>query len=125
MEVGKTYKLNITGYDMNGLGLSNVDGVVVFVEKALQDEVVLAEITYTHKKYAFAKTIKVFEPCKRRMMSPCPYYEGCGGWDLLHLDFSTEAQIKTNKVVVAFHKINKLTDIKINPIIRNQHVLGY
>ena len=125
MEVGKTYKLNITGYDMNGLGVSNVDGVVVFVEKALQDEVVLAEITYVHKKYAFAKTVKVLEPCKSRMMSPCPYYEGCGGCDLLHMDYRTEAQIKTKKVVDAFHKINKLSDIKINPIIRNKHVLGY
>ena len=125
MEVGKTYKLNITDYDMNGLGVANVDGVVVFVEKALKDEVVIAEITYTHKKYAFAKTVRVLESSKCRRTSPCPYYDGCGGCDMLHMDYNTEAQIKTKKVLDAFTKINKLKDIKLNPIIKNPNILGY
>ena len=125
MEVGKTYKLNITGYDMNGLGVAKEEGIVIFVEKALKDEVVIAEITHAHKKYAFARTIKVLEPSKNRMMSPCPYYECCGGCDLLHMDYRCEAQIKQNKVIDSFAKISKLKDLKINPIIRNKHVLGY
>ena len=57
MELGKTYELVITGYDMNGLGVANKDNVVIFVEKALKGETVKAQITSLHKKYAFAKTV--------------------------------------------------------------------
>ena len=125
MELGKTYKLTITGYDMNGLGVSKLDGIVVFVERALEEEVVLAEITYLHKKYAFAKIVKIIQPSPTRLLSPCPYYEGCGGCDLLHMDYRTECMIKQKKVKDAFEKICKLKDVKINPVIRSKHTLGY
>ena len=53
MELGKVYELFIEGYDMNGLGVSKKDNVVIFVEKALKGEKVRALITSLHKKYAF------------------------------------------------------------------------
>ena len=125
MELGKTYELVITGYDMNGLGVANKDNVVIFVEKALKGEKVLAEITNLHKKYAFAKTVKVLEESTDRIVSPCEYYEGCGGCDLLHMNYEIECLVKEEKVKNSFKKICNLTDIKINPIIRNNNVLGY
>ena len=117
MEVGKTYELVITGYDMNGLGVANKDNVVIFVEKALKGEKVVAEITNLHKKYAFAKTVKVLEESKDRILSSCEYYEGCGGCDLLHMKYDIECLVKEEKVKNSFKKICNLTDIKINPII--------
>lgn len=125
MEVGKTYKLEIIDYDMNGLGIAKEDQLVIFVEKALIDEVVLAEITHVHKKYAFAKTVKVLVQNHNRLVSPCPYYEGCGGCDLLHMDYLTECKIKQNKVRNAFTKINKINNFKLNPIIKSKNILGY
>ena len=125
MELGKTYELVITGYDMNGLGVANKDNVVIFVEKALKGEKVLAEITNLHKKYAFAKTVKVLEESTDRIVSPCEYYEGCGGCDLLHMNYEIECLVKEEKVKNSFKKICNLTDININPIIRNNNVLGY
>ena len=78
MEVGKAIKLEIEGYDMNGLGVAHVDGKIIFVSKALKDEIVLAEITSVHKKFCFAKTLKVILPSVNRILSPCSYDEGCG-----------------------------------------------
>ena len=106
MEEGKVYKFAITGYDMNGLGVSKMDGVVVFIENALVDEVVLAKITSLHKKFAFAKTVKILTKANNRIESICPYSEVCGGCDLLHMDYATECQIKEAKVKNAFAKIN-------------------
>ncbi len=125
MELGKTYELFIEGYDMNGLGVSKKDNVVIFVEKALKGEKVRALITSLHKKYAFAKTVEVLEESSDRTTSPCEYYEGCGGCDLLHMKYNIECMVKEDKVKNSFKKINNLTDIKINPIIKNDNILGY
>ncbi|MDE7105729.1 MAG: TRAM domain-containing protein, partial [Anaeroplasmataceae bacterium] len=112
MEEGKIVKLEIEGYDMNGLGVAKLDGLVVFVSKALKGEVVLAKFTYVHKKYAFAQAVKIITPSLERMLSPCPYEEGCGGCDLLHMQYKTECRVKEDKVKNAFLKINKDNEIQ-------------
>ena len=45
MEVGKTYKVLIEGYDMNGYGVCHIDNKVVFVEGAMDI------VEYLSKKY--------------------------------------------------------------------------
>lgn len=125
MEIGKTYRLFIEDYDMNGLGVAKHENIVIFVQKALKDEEVLAQITHLHKHYAFAETIRVITPSFNRMASTCPYYNGCGGCDLLHLRYKVECAIKENKVRNAFAKINHLKDIAMNPIIPNRRITGY
>ena len=125
MEVGKVYRLQIDSYDMNGNGVAKYDGIVVFVTRALVGEIVLAEITYIQKKYAFAKINKILEVSPERILSICPYYEGCGGCDLLHMQYKTECSVKENKVKDSLHKICKLDNIKINKIIKNRNTLGY
>lgn len=125
MEEGKIVKLEIESYDMNGLGVAKLDGIVVFVSKALRGETVLAEITNVHKKYAFAAAIKILTPSMDRILSPCPYEEGCGGCDLLHMQYKTECLVKEERVKNAFRKINKNNTIRLNPIIPNRNVLGY
>ncbi len=125
MEEGKIVKLEIEGYDMNGLGVAKHDGIIVFVSKALKGETVLAEITNVHKKYSFAKTTKILIPSSVRIDPVCPYIEGCGGCDLLHMKYDIECQVKEDKVKNAFRKILEKQKVKLNPIIRNEQTLGY
>ncbi|MDE7264083.1 MAG: 23S rRNA (uracil(1939)-C(5))-methyltransferase RlmD [Anaeroplasmataceae bacterium] len=125
MEVGKVIKLEIEDYDMNGLGVSHIDGIVVFVSKALKGEVVLAELTHIHKKYAFATATKILTSSVDRILSPCPYAEGCGGCDLLHMKYNVECRVKENKVKNAFRLLNKNEVIHFNPMIQNKNILGY
>lgn len=122
MEVGKIVELIIEDYDMNGLGVSHIDGIVVFVSQALKDERVLAKITYVHKKYIFASAIKVLIPSINRIESPCLYSKACGGCDLLYMNYDTECLVKENKAKNAFRKFS---NVLFNPIIRNDSVLGY
>ncbi|HRF70783.1 MAG TPA: 23S rRNA (uracil(1939)-C(5))-methyltransferase RlmD [Candidatus Pelethenecus sp.] len=125
MEEKKSYKLHIESYDMNGLGVAKLEEKIVFVSGALKGETVLAELTNVHKKYAFAKTIKVISPSMQRILSPCSYYEGCGGCDLLHMPYKVECEIKEAKVKNTFHKMVKDENIQFNPLIRNRNIFGY
>lgn len=122
MEINETYKLTINGYDMNGYGVAKLDNKVIFVEKAMDGEVVIAKITNVHKKYAFAVMIKLLSPSKNRIEPLCPYSQLCGGCDLLHIDYETEKKIKENKVKQA---LKRREDIIYNPIISSNKIYGY
>ena len=105
MQIGKVYKLKIDQYDMNGSGIAKQDGVVVFVEQAMDGETVLAEITHVHKRYAFAKTRKVLESNPHRLVSPCPYFDACGGCGFFHIGFPAERKNQTTKKNPCISKI--------------------
>lgn len=125
MEEGKIIEVKIENYDMNGLGVAKYDGKIIFVSNAMIGETVTAEITNVHKKYAFAKAIEIINPSMDRIKPVCPYAEGCGGCDLLHMKYEVECQIKEDKVKNAFRNLLKQHPIQINPIIKNDPILGY
>ena len=102
MEINETYKLTINGYDMNGYGVAKLDNRVIFVEKAMDGEVVIAKITNVHKKYAFAVMIKLLSPSKNRIEPLCPYSQLCGGCDLLHIDYETETALIDDELLDSF-----------------------
>ena len=64
MNIGDTFKVNIDSFDINGYGVCHIDKKVIFVEEALEGEVVIIEITSIHKKFCFAKAIKILEKSK-------------------------------------------------------------
>ena len=122
MEVGQTYKLEIESYDINGYGVSHIDSKVIFVEKALIGETVIARLTSVHKKYAFAVTERVLKETPNRINPKCPYYALCGGCDLLHLTYKEECIIKENKVK---QTLRRKDNIIFNPIISSNQINGY
>ena len=122
MELGQTYRLVIEGYDMNGFGVGHLDNRVVFVEGAMKGEDVIVKIINIHKKYAFAEVVKILTKSEFRCEAICPYFGECGGCDLMHMPYEIEKEIKENKVKNTL----KLTDdVKFNPIIQNDNILGY
>lgn len=123
MELDQTYKLSIEGYDVNGYGVAHHDNKVVFVEGACKDEVVIARATSVHKKYSFAKTERILgDSSKDRITPACPYYDYCGGCDLLHIDYDTEVSIKENKVK---QTLKNFKDAKYNSIIKADEISSY
>ncbi len=122
MGIGNTYKLKIEGYDMKGYGVAHHEKKVIFVDGALMGEEVIARITAPHKKYAFAVLERVLVPSKDRCEPDCPYYGVCGGCDLMHMNYESEAMVKANKVAQALRGIN---DYTMNPIISASNIYGY
>ena len=121
MELNETFKVKIDSYDINGYGVCHIDKKIVFVEGAMEGEVVIIKITDIHSKFCFAKTIKILEKSPNRIESLCPYSKLCGGCDLLHMNYETETKIKENKVRQTLRKFN----YKENPIIKNDNIFGY
>jgi 23S rRNA (uracil1939-C5)-methyltransferase len=121
MNLGETYKVKIDNFDINGYGVAHIDGQVVFVEGAMEGETVICKITNPKRKYSFAEAIKILEPSKDRVEPSCPYYEYCGGCDMMHIKYETECMIKELRVKQTLRDF----DYKLNPIIKNDKQLAY
>ena len=121
MKEKETYKVNIESFDINGYGVCHIDSKVVFVLGAVKNEEVIIEIINVHKKYAFAKINRILKESPLRVIPACPYYEHCGGCDMMHISYNTELEVKTNRVVQTLRGL----DYKLLPIIKADCEYGY
>jgi 23S rRNA (uracil1939-C5)-methyltransferase len=94
-------ELLIDGLSHEGRGLSRLDGKRIFVEGALPGEQVLAQYTFTHKKYDEARVMEIRQASPDRVAPPCEHFDICGGCSLQHM--SRDAQITYKQSVLAEH----------------------
>lgn len=116
MEKGCILEVVITGINHQGKGIARVDNMVVFVTNALIGEVVKICITKVNKKFLEAEVIDYISKSDDRVMCECPYYNDCGGCDIMHMSYKCQHDFKVNKVKEIINKFVK-EDIIIKDII--------
>ncbi len=106
-------ELFITGTETRGRGVSRTaDGAVVFVDGALPQETVLAEVTVQRARFREAVTTEVITPAAGRRDPPCPLVaSGCGGCDLSHATPSLQRDVKLATVVDCLVRIGRLEQL--------------
>lgn len=92
-----TTKIEIKKLDNEGRGIGYLDNKIVFVNNALPNEIVEAEITKNKKKYSEAITKEVIEKSPLRVIPKCPYYDKCGGCNLMHMGIDSQEDYKLEK----------------------------
>lgn len=90
--------MKIEKLDNQGRGITYIDGLITFVNNALPGEDVDCEIIKTNKKFNLAVATSIREENSNRIIPKCPYYELCGGCNLLHINQGYEDEYKNNKV---------------------------
>jgi 23S rRNA (uracil1939-C5)-methyltransferase len=92
------------------------NGKVVFVEGALPDEVVLAEIVADRHDFARARTVEILAASPSRLEPPCSgVAAGCGGCQWQHVEPVAQLQHKVAIVVDALARIAHLNDVAMTP----------
>ena len=84
--------------------LENGTGVLVFKDEkfllrnVMKDEVVEIEVEKKIKEGYASKVIKIVEPSKDRIKPQCPYYEKCGGCQMMGISYLKQLEYKKDKV---------------------------
>ncbi len=91
-------KVQIERLDHQGRGITKVEGITTFIPNALIGEIVEIEIIQKKKKYNIGKVVKYIEQSPKRVKPICPYFEKCGGCDLMHMSYPEQLQFKKNKI---------------------------
>ena len=105
LKKNEVYPVKITGYTTEGLGVCRIDGQVVFVHGALEDEEADVLILKVGKNEAFAKVKTLKVPSPHRIVPDCPYDKFCGGCALRHMTYEEECRMKARRVRDALTRI--------------------
>lgn len=116
-------KYKIEKLDHEGRGIIR-DGKIIFVKNALPLETVEIKILKEKKKFIEAESISIENPSNDRCIPNCRYYNGCGGCNLLHMNYDGTLAFKENKVKEIMDKFLG-EKVKINNIIYSEKNWNY
>lgn len=91
-------KIEIVKFDNNGRGIGYLNDKIIFVPKTVPGDIVSIEVTLEKKNYSIGRLIEVLIPSKIRQKPICPYFDICGGCDLMHVSISEALDYKLSKV---------------------------
>src|SRR5579864_1635798 len=86
------------------------DGYVIFVEGALANEKISAEILKAKGNFADAKLIEILEPSADRRDAICVDFGICGGCSLMHMKYAAQMFWKKEQVREIFERIGKIAN---------------
>lgn len=122
---GDVVELTIDSTGFEGKSVARVNGFVVFVEGAVEGDVVKARIFKVKKKHAEANVVEVIKPSPKRTIPRCPYFGTCGGCKWQHVDYAVQLQFKQQHVADAIERIGGMKDVQILPIIGSDNIYFY
>ena len=105
-------KVNIIKFDHFGRGIGKIDKKIVFVDKALPNEIVDISLIKEKKNYYEGKINNILEESKKRIKPICPYYDNCGGCQFLHTTYDIEKEFKINKACELLGKCDYFYETK-------------
>ena len=96
IKAGDIIEAKISKLGYCGEGIHKANGIVLFIPRALPDDVVRVKISKLKKKYGSAEIIDIIKPSPARVAPKCRAYEaGCGGCQWLNFDYSSQLYWKT------------------------------
>lgn len=84
--------------DHKGRGICFVDNKITFIENALPNEIVDIKLLSEKKKFNEGKAKSIITKSDNRVEPICPYYEHCGGCNIMHLNYEHQLLYKLEKV---------------------------
>lgn len=118
------YDVEILKQDYFGGGIAKIDGMVVFVEKAVKGDIVRIEITKSKKNYKVAKIVKILKKSEDRVANICPYSDVCGGCSTIHIAYDKQLEHKREKLKELIEK-EFSNPISFAPIESNYSCIEY
>ena len=110
--------LKVDKLDHYGRGITKLDNKTVFVENALPNEIVEIKVNKEKKNFVEASVLKYIDKSNRRIDPKCPYYDYCGGCNIMHLSYEDQLEFKQQKIINIINKYLD-TDTKINDIVKS------
>jgi len=122
---GDSIIVTIKRLGINGEGVGYYRRKAVFVDGALPNEVVKAQVTETQPKFIKATITEIEKRSPQRVEPPCPVFHICGGCQIQHISYEGQLQAKTDIVHEAFSRYAGLEKVKIKSMLGMEHPWAY
>lgn len=109
----------------DGKGIGFADGKTLFVSRTAPGDRVRARVYAQQKNVMHATPAQFLAKSPMRISPACPYYDRCGGCDLMHIGYDDQLAVKQGMVVDALRRIARLPEIEEVPIVPSPEPWGY
>lgn len=116
--------VEIKEFDHFGRGITKYNNKIVFIENAIPNETIEIKNVKQYKKYDEADVLKYIKKSKDRVNPSCPYYDKCGGCNIMHITYSKQLEFKQKKIEDIFKKYFK-SEVYINKIVKCDYQYNY
>jgi len=107
----------IENIDQEGRGVTHIDGKAIFVEGALQGELVECESYVKKPSYEIAFTERVIRQSNLRVKPKCEHFNRCGGCSMQHFEFQAQIAAKQRVFENTLSRIGKVkTETILTPL---------
>ena len=89
--------VKIEKVDHQGRGIAFLDRPI-FISNCLLNEIVDIDIVKETRQYMIGKVNRIINKSIKRINPKCPYYELCGGCNLMHMQYEDQLIYKQNKI---------------------------
>jgi len=111
---GELVEVEIIDISHMGLGIAKIENLAIFVEGGLPGDKGIIKISELKKNYGTGEMVELHTPSTNRVKPECPVAHICGGCQMQELDYATQLEIKTKKVVNDIRRIGNLQDVLIH-----------
>lgn len=125
IEKNDRIECEITALALGGRGVARVDGLVVFVERSLPGQRVLAQVDRVKKRFAEARAVEVLRQSEHWRAPFCPHFGTCGGCLMQDLDYAEQLRWKNQHVADALARIGGVWSVDQRPILGSPEVVHY
>ena len=101
-------EVHIDSLSHDGRGLARHGGKALFVEGALQGEIVKVQVTEEKRRFVSARTREVIQPSTERCQPVCRHFKQCGGCSLQY--WSHEGQLQGKQQIV-LDQLRRFADV--------------
>jgi len=110
----------IENIDQEGRGVTHIDGKAIFVEGALQGEIVECESYVKKPSYEIAFTERVIRQSNLRVKPKCDHFNRCGGCSMQHFEFQAQIAAKQSLPQTLSDMLPHLQDLITQLSIKDQ-----
>lgn len=125
IEKNSLVECEITALALGGRGVARVGGMVLFVERGLPGQRVLARVDRVKKRFAEARTEEILTPSPAQVEPFCPHFGVCGGCLFQDLDYAEQLRWKARQVADSLARIGGVADAEMRPILASPQTRAY
>jgi 23S rRNA (uracil1939-C5)-methyltransferase len=122
---GSEIELVVESLAYGGRGLARIDGFVIFIDRTIPGQRVLARITRKKSSYAEARVVEVLQDSPQAIAPRCVHFGTCGGCLWQNLAYQQQLQAKRNQVWECLAHITGLADDVVLPTLPSPEIYHY
>ena len=124
LKKNEEYVVDIIDNGFGGEGIAKIDGITVFIPKAIKGEKIKIKILKVTISIAYGKIIEILDKSNSRIEPDCKTYSKCGGCAMRHISYEATVEIKKKAVETTLTKALGRT-INVTDVIKMEKPYNY